>query len=111
MLSYIYLASPYSSSHEDVRQQRHDAVENLTAQLLSQGFHVFSPIVHCHPMALKYDLPKDIDFWHRYDRMMLSKASMLLVLRLPGWEDSKGVAFEIAVAKELSIPVMFIDQC
>lgn|SRR4030067_468112 len=110
MKSYIYLASPYTDKDPQVRELRYEIVEKIAASLMQQGFHIFSPIVHCHPMAVKYSLPKEIDFWHEYDRMMLSKSALVLVARIDGWRESKGVAFEMNLARELKIPVVYIDQ-
>jgi hypothetical protein len=39
---------------------------------------------------------------------MLLPADKLLILTLPGWEDSKGVAHEITLAHEIHKPIEFI---
>lgn len=40
---------------------------------------------------------------------MLARCDDLIVLKIPGWELSKGVADEIVWAKELNISIEIID--
>jgi len=108
-MAFIYLASPYTHTQQSVMQMRHDVVARLTAELLRAGEFIYSPIVHCHELAVKYDLPRDISFWENYNRAMLSQARELRILQLPGWKNSNGIAFEIGVAKQHGIPITFIE--
>jgi len=105
----IYLASPYSHPDERVRQQRFDAACQATAALMRAGLIVFSPIAHSHPLT-RYGLPGDWQFWERYDRAHMEVCTGLAVLMLDGWKESKGVQAEIAIARQLSKPVIFIAQ-
>jgi dCTP diphosphatase len=41
---------------------------------------------------------------------MLSKCDRVIVLKLPGWENSKGVAAEIARAEELGLPIEWMEM-
>jgi hypothetical protein len=58
---------------------------------------------------LDYNLPGDFEFWKNYNFKMLSAASDMWVLKLPGWEESKGVAGEIEFAASNSIPITYIE--
>lgn len=104
----IYLASPYSDSNPDTQQWRFERTRAKTAELIKEGAPVFSPIVHCHYMALKYDMPSDQEFWWQYNRKMLSKADEVWVYMLEGWEKSAGVSREIQYAEVSGIPVEYI---
>jgi hypothetical protein len=108
-MSFIYLGSPYSYHHPIVVMDRFNRTERLVAQLLKRNYHIYSPIVHCHELAHKYDLPKDAMFWQSYNYAMLAKASQLWVYRLPGWEESTGLTAERLLANKLSIPTQFVD--
>ena len=103
----IYLASPYSHPDRQIQEQRFQAVCQQAAEMMRRGELVFSPIAHTHPIAA-YDLPGDWAFWRRYDRAMLERCDELAVLQLDGWEESIGVKAEIAIAKDLNLPVRFI---
>jgi len=109
MLDLIYLASPYSDPDPEVRQRRYEAAMKVTARLLREGQVVFSPIVYGHVMALRHDLPSEWDFWWMIDEVMLAKCDRLLVLKLDGWNTSKGVRAEINMAEERGMQVEFIE--
>lgn len=100
----IYLASPYSHPDELVRHDRFAQALQATATMLRDGLIVYSPIVHCHPLARVYDLPTDFAFWQNYNFGILKHAEGLWVLMIDGFESSLGVQNEIIYAKELCIP-------
>ena len=102
-----YLASPYSDFDPAIRLQRFQAACKATAELMNEGVRIFSPIAHTHPIAMAGDLPLGWDFWEQYDREMIAVCDELIVLCLDGFEDSRGVQAEIAIAKELGIPVSY----
>ena len=104
----IYLASPYTHPDLAVRQRRFDAACGATARMVREGRFVFSPVVHSHPLT-RYGLPGDWDFWQRYDRAHLERCDEIVVLALDGWRESKGVQAEVAIARELGMPVRMID--
>lgn len=106
----IYLASPYTHEDPAVMEERFIRVENLTAALLRRGNIVFSPIVHCHALAVKFDLPKDFSFWEKYCLQMLMRATKLYVYTLPDWEKSRGVQSELFFASKHGIDIFQIDD-
>ena len=103
-----YLASPYSDPDPAVRLQRFEAVCKVAAVLMGYGVYVFSPIAHTHSIAMAGELPLGWDFWERYDREMIAACDEVLVLCLEGYNKSRGVQAEIAIAEELDIPVRFL---
>jgi len=107
-MPFIYLASPYSDPSKLVRHQRYLDARTATALLMKKGLPIFSPIVHCHELAVAHHLPKDFAFWQNDDKAMLAEATSLWVLQLPGWSDSKGVKWEISFANQHHIPVKLI---
>lgn len=106
---YEYLASPYTSHDEFVMHWRHEQTERIVAKLTNQGRLIYSPICSWHPLAVKFKLPRDFEFWMKHNLAFLSNASKLLVLRLHGWKESKGMKAEIAFAEENKIPTEYID--
>lgn len=104
-----YLACPYSHPDPAVREQRWQAVNVAAGNLMRAGLMVFSPISHTHAIAVVGDLPTGWDYWAAFDRAYLEACNKIIVLKLPGWEESQGVAGEIAIALELGIPVEYLD--
>jgi hypothetical protein len=72
------------------------------------GFVVFSPITHSHPIHL-HGVPGDWGYWEAFDRVMIGACSRVVVLRLDGWKESRGVKAEISIAQELGKPVECVD--
>ena len=99
--AYMYLASPYTDPDIAVMEQRYLAAMKATHWCLTHSIQVFSPIVHCHEMAIKYIMPRDFDFWREYDQAMIAPCSGLLILDIEGWTSSKGVTSEINLAIRL----------
>ena len=105
----IYLASPYWHSDERIRETRFKLVTRATAHFVLQGYIVFSPITHSHPISCEMDRgehkPGGVlghDFWLNQDMHFLNWAEELWILMLDGWEKSYGVKWET--------DYMYIDQ-
>lgn len=103
-MSYIYLASPYSHPDPRVRRERYFAAQDCVTWMLARKIWVYSPIVHCHFMAIDHELPKDATFWREYNRVMLKSAVALWILQISGWMDSEGVYDEVESAEEFNLP-------
>ena len=105
----IYVASPYSDPDPDVQLKRYFDTMHVVAQLMYQKLPVFSPIVHCHELALRYELPGDAAYWQDYNTAFLRKSIAMYVVCLPGWEVSKGIAQEATLAGQLNIPIHLVN--
>lgn len=104
----LYLASPYSHVDAQVRAERFQEAVDAAAFLMRRGQVVYSPIVHNHPLAVAHDLPTGWDYWKRFDEAMLACCGQVFVLMIEGWHASHGIAAEVAIAKNLSLPVGFL---
>lgn len=107
-MSFVYLASPYTHKDQAIRRDRYIQAKYYTAYALVNGIHLYSPIVHCHELAMEFNLPKDFLFWKAYNSAMLAKSSRVSILCIPGWEESKGVSYEKDLAQQLCIPIDYI---
>lgn len=105
----IYLGTPYSSPLPTVVEERVRKAIEFTGLMSRQGFVVFSPVVYYHPIARAFGLPTDANHWHNVNMQYLRRAECLWVLRLVGWEQSKGLITERKLAKALSIPIIHFD--
>jgi len=105
----VYLATPYSHPELAVQRLRFEQVSRLAAELMSRGVYVYSPISHTHPIAMAGYLPTGWDFWEAHNRTMLSRCDRLVVYMQDGWEESVGVAAEIAMAEEFGLPIEYLE--
>jgi len=105
----IYLATPYTHDDSRVMQSRFETACEVTARLMQEGHVVFSPIAHSHPIAISQELPRDWSFWKKIDEEFIAACEEVWVVRMDGYETSRGVQAEIHVAENLGKKVRFID--
>lgn len=105
----IYLASPYSHPDPKVMAIRYSLTLGLTTRLLLDGLPVFSPIVYGHQMAST--LGTSFEAWQSLNDAMIHAASDFAIFRLPGWEQSRGIAHEVDLWRRIkrSEPKIFYD--
>jgi hypothetical protein len=109
-MNLIFISNPYTHKDKKVELERYNAVLKYTAQLMNSREMVFSPIVHCHELAVQHELPGDWKFWQVYCEIMISKCQCMHVLMLDGWEDSVGTKAEISFAEKLGLEIKYIKQ-
>jgi hypothetical protein len=90
-------------------ESRFNTACRVAGRLMAAGEIVFSPIAHTHPIAVRCELPRTWEYWQHYDREMIQHASKVLVVKMAGWQDSKGIAGEIEIANSLGIPVEYME--
>lgn len=113
-MKLIYLASPYSHEKEEIMQYRYDVICQLKADYMNKyknEYAFYSPISTFHPIAKQHKLPTDWSFWLAQCVTILSKCDEMWVVRMDGWDKSKGVSEEIKIAKELKIITRHIILC
>lgn len=107
----IYLAGPYSHPMESVRIERFERLSRFAGLMLANGFWVYSPISHSHPIAMECpELGLSWDAWRTLDLAMLARCDAMWVLMLPGWKESSGVSAEIESATAAQIPVAYVVE-
>jgi hypothetical protein len=109
----LYVASPYTHSLGAVRKARAYCASKLTGELMRRVQHdwLFSPIAQGHEIAahLPSNVASSHKFWMRQCRLALAEAKTLYLLPLPGWEDSKGLQWELDYCHSKSLPVVYLD--
>lgn len=103
----IYLMSPYSHEDQEVREQRYRSAIKCAGELIKEGYIVFSPIIHYHPIAIEFNLRKDSHYWSRINDAFIKWADAGYILCIPGWDDSTGIAAEISAFKVLNKPITY----
>jgi hypothetical protein len=104
-MSFIYLASPYTGETLEEMQERYEKVMEHTAWMLDRSVTVYSPIMHCHNMAMKHALPRSVDFWLYHDKNMIMASHELRILTLDRWRQSVGIKAEIKFARSIGLPI------
>lgn len=105
----IYLASPYSHPDAEVRERNYNKISEITAKMISEGNVVLSPISYGHNLLNFCEMPSDWDFWYNFCVTFLLKCDELMVVKMEGWDISKGVLEEIEIAKNNNIKITFYE--
>lgn len=105
----VYLATPYSKYKKGIEEAFKDTAR-LTAKLLRMGVKVYSPICHTHPIAVHGHIdPFDHDVWLPFDAAMMAKADAMLVAKMDGWSESRGIQHEIGVFGAAEKPIYYLN--
>lgn len=104
----IYLATPYWHDDPDIRRSRYDVANMVAGEIMKQGYVVFSPISHSHPIQTAMGDQQDHSFWLTQDFYWLDLCDELWVMVTEGWKKSYGVRREIVRASEQGKPVVKI---
>ena len=103
------LASPYSDPDGFVRAYRVAQAAKAAAKLTTEGHIAYSPVVHGHALCEVSNLDPLSPIWYAHAEAMLRMCDRVTVLRLEGWQTSVGVQHEIKLAKQLGLPVDYLD--
>jgi len=103
-----FLSSPYTKYEQGLDLAFIEAAK-VTGELMKRGLHVYSPIVHGHPVAEYAGIDKiDHKFWLEQSLNMVDECYGLIVLMMPGWKESTGMKAEMERAAEQEKPISFV---
>ena len=105
----IYIGSPYSHQDPEVVEENYKKVSMLAAKRCSEGEVAFSPITYGHTLLGFVPMPNDWEFWKSFCLTFLEHADELLVYKMEGWENSRGLAAEIEFAESREIKVTYLE--
>lgn len=111
MRPLIYLSSPYTDSDPWKQTSRLCGVRLMAAAMMLEGHTVYCPTIHGYQIHLEACpwIEKDQhDFWMFHDEVYLNACSSLAVLKLDGWQVSRGVQHEMLLANERRLHIHFL---
>ena len=105
----VYVAGRYSSDKIlEVFANMRKGMRKST-ELLVRGYAPFCPwLDYQYSLMLQGDEQIDVEKYYHYSLAWLEVSDAMLVL--PGWEGSKGVTAEIALAELCGIPVFYDEE-
>jgi hypothetical protein len=106
----IYLASPYSHADKTIQEENFRKISKVAADFTSKGFIVISPITYGHTLVtFKPEMPTTWEFWENFCLSILAKCDKMIVVKMEGWDLSRGVKGEIDYATKHNIPIDYIE--
>lgn len=108
-MSFFYLATSYT--RRPSRSLAFSEAAALCARLATEcNIIAFSPIAHGHPMSEFGGVgPADHHWWLKFHWPFINASSALLVAHDAGWQDSRGMAAEIAAFEAAGKPIFDLD--
>ena len=103
----LYLACPYTHPNScNTERRRRNAARKAERELREAGFHVYNPL----GASEDYDHLGN-DYWYAHGVSMLKRCDVLVVLKVDGWYESKGVRLEIdtAVSEKPYMPIVYAE--
>lgn len=112
-----YIASPYTAKGhtgegaKEIEHARYVEVTRIAAELTEkEDIAILCPITTSHMLKVYNDnLGTSWKEWKKIDYILLKHVDALLVCLMPGWDKSTGVNGEIQIAKNLKIPIYYVD--
>jgi hypothetical protein len=105
---FHYLAAPYSG-HAFSLEDAFMRICEIAADLIRAGVRLYCPVAHSHSIAIHGGLdPSDNDLWIPFDAPMMDTATGLIVAMIEGWDESEGVAAEIAFFRKTDRPIYYL---
>ena len=106
---FWYLATPYSKYPGGIEMAFQHACE-AAGELLKSGVHCFCPIAHSHPVAVRGGLdPLSHKIFIPLDAQFMTHAYGLLIVKMPGWDESKGIAIERRFFEARMRPILELE--
>lgn len=105
----IYIASPYSDVSDAVRYDRFIRAQAYTHHLMAQGVVCFSPIAYGRQFEKAFAVAPDYETWLDFNNWMLLASQELRILKLRGWEKSRGIQHELQLAEAHGIAITFAE--
>ena len=105
-----YLAVPYSHPNKLMMNIRFETVTAILANLTRKGMVCFSPITHSHKVSVDYGVDGAWEFWENIDFKFLDACQSIIVVKMEGWDKSRGVLAEIEYAKKTGMGMFEITD-
>lgn len=109
---FMYIGLPYSHSSSTIRQLRIDVAAKwlqktkFTIEHDNRVYRTICPLITGHYID---DETLSYDEWLQYDLDTIHWSMALGVLKLPGYLNSHGVDREVRLARNLNLPITYID--
>lgn len=103
-----YLAGPYWSEVERIREERFDAHLEAANWLFQRGVWCYAPVVYGHVVNEWLQLRPPNNDWTEFSMSFIPVCNSLTVLQMDGTEESRGVSLEIEKFQALELPTFMM---
>ncbi|MCL2338943.1 MAG: DUF1937 family protein [Proteobacteria bacterium] len=115
-MSFYYIAHPYRHKDKSVEDDRIKKVAETAGSLVLYGkksnsdIKVLAPVLHNSVIhRINNFNHEEVSYiFNNFDFHFLKSAKAMIVITLPGWEESTGVRAEINFCDKNNIPVFYL---
>lgn len=97
-IGYFYLCHPYTNKDVNIEASRLMKVHQIYAKLARQGVKCYSPVAATILAAMHHKMPTSHEFWKELNETFIFNSMGIILIKMHGWEESEGVAHELAYA-------------
>ena len=111
-MKLYYLASPYSHTDEEIRNERYRQACKALVELRSEkGIIVYSPIVQEHPTYKLLRRSGEFVEYQDLNMEMIRRCDALIICNFPGLPRSVGVCTEVQHAIDMYKDLFLLSLC
>ena len=99
----LFISTPYTHENEKIKYARRVLADSISKTLNFNNINTYNPIKDASKS------PEHTN-WYDVNLDIVSNATHLLVLNIPGIDNSIGVAMEIGFAKNKQIPIYKVSE-
>ena len=103
---YYFIASPYNGTDEE-KQYRYKISKKVAADLLKKGISVLAPILYNEALGIDPSIRREVLM--PMNLALLQNSKGMILLKLPGFDSSSGIAGYINTCEELHIPIFEVE--
>jgi hypothetical protein len=96
-----------------IRIDRFNRATRAAAWLIKSGRIVYSPITMTHPIDLEMSeegVSQGSEYWCDFDEAFMEVCSEMMILSIPGWNKSNGVAREMKYFELRQKPISMLME-
>ena len=106
----VYVATPYARYPFGLDAAAYDAARHAGHLVSEYGARVFSPIAHSHTVARVAGIdPRSHEIWMAQNEPFMQAATVMVAVKLPGWQESVGMAMEAQFFQAAGKPIIEME--
>jgi len=108
---WFYFAHPYSADDKERTKANLYACCKRAAKLMADGWRIFSPISHSHPINEVWPGKEpENQYWYDLDEEMIRAKWFAGLILAPYWQNSNGCCKELLLFQMLDLPIYFLHS-
>lgn len=105
----VIVVGPFNTTDVELKKNRVHTIATYCAKIFHEGMIPVSALLSGLAFAEHAELPTDTMTWANFSKQYVKGCDEMHVLKLDGYDTSRGVLLEIEEANRLGIKVVYIE--